>query len=131
MTNALKRVSATTLMAASVLGLTAAGAPVAMAGGQDGNNAVSYGNSSNQQIANTTSGGYMSPNMALVQGGVVNCFGLQKIPVNVPVGVIGAGIGVQDVLTDQVNQYCSPNAVQQTGDDPLAHVLQSVISENG
>ena len=119
-------------LAASVLGLMAAGAPQAMAGGNDdGNTAVQAGNSSKQSIANSSSDGFMSPNMGLIQGGVVNCFGFQKLPVNVPVGGVGAGIGVQDVLTDQVQQVCSPNAMQQTGDDPLAHVLSSVLSENG
>ncbi|WTW99670.1 rodlin [Streptomycetaceae bacterium NBC_01309] len=133
MANSFQRVSATAVMAASVFGLTAVGAPAAMAGGNDdGNTAVQAGNQSAQAIGNSSSHGFMSPNMAVVQGGVVNCFGLQKIPVNVPVGaLIGVGVGVQDVLTDQVQQVCSPNAMQQTGDDPLAHVLSSVLSENG
>ncbi|NUU22900.1 MAG: RdlA protein [Streptomycetaceae bacterium] len=123
----LKRVTATTAMAASVLGILAAGAPQAMAtGNTDG--VVQAENKSNQEIANSSSSGYMSPNMAVIQGGVINCFGLNKIPVQTPVGVLGAGVGVQDILTDQVQQVCSPQAVQQTGDDPLAHVLENVLA---
>jgi hypothetical protein len=126
----LKRVAASTAMAASVFGIMAAGAPQALATGNlDGNNTLQADNSSNQAIANSSSSGYMSPNMALVQGGVINCFGLNKVPVQVPVGaLIGVGVGVQDVLTDSANQVCSPQAVQQNGDDPLAHVLENVLA---
>lgn len=133
MSNVFKRATATTAMAASVFGIMAVSAPQAIAGNNDdGNTAVQAGNHSAQAIGNSSSHGYMSPNMALVQGGLVNCFGLNKIPVNVPVGgLIGVGVGVQDILTDQVQQVCSPQAMQQTGDDPLAHTLSSVLSENG
>ncbi|WTW99641.1 rodlin [Streptomycetaceae bacterium NBC_01309] len=133
MANTLKRVSASAAIATSVFGLTAVAAPQAVAGNNDdGNVALQAGNESKQSIANSSSSGYMSPNMAIIQGGVINCLGVNKIPLQGAIGGgIGAGIGIQDVLTDQVNQVCSPNAMQQTGDDPLAHLLSSVLSENG
>ncbi|HSA51212.1 MAG TPA: rodlin [Yinghuangia sp.] len=133
MSNVFKRATATTVMAASVFGVTAATAPQALAGSNDdGNTAVQAGNFSPQAIGNTTSSGVMSPNMALVQGGVLNCFDLQKVDVQVPIAaLIGVNVPIQDVLTDQTSQVCSPNAIQQTGDDPLANVLSSVLSENG
>ncbi|MEU8135408.1 rodlin [Streptodolium elevatio] len=132
MANLLQRVSASAAIATSVFGLTAVAAPQAVAGNNDdGNVALQAGNESAQAIANSSSNGYMSPNMAVIQGGVINCFGVNKIPLQGAVGVLGAGVGVQDILTDQVSQVCSPNAMQQTGDDPLAHVLSSVLSENG
>ncbi|WP_436771653.1 rodlin [Yinghuangia sp. YIM S09857] len=133
MANLLKRASATAAIATSLVGISAVAAPQALAGNNDdGNVALQAGNESKQSIANSSSSGYMSPNMALIQGGVINCFGMNKIPLQGVVGgAIGVGVGLQDILTDQVNQVCSPNAMQQTGDDPLAHVLSSVLSENG
>ncbi|UGQ13151.1 RdlA protein [Yinghuangia sp. ASG 101] len=133
MSNVLKRATATTVMAASAFGVMAATAPQALAvGNNDGNASVQAGNVTPQAVGNTTSNGYMSPNMALVQGGVLNCFDLQKVDAQVPLAaLIGVNVPVQDVLTDQTSQVCSPGAVQQNGDDPLANVLQNVLSANG
>lgn len=133
MSNVLKRATATTVMAASAFGVMAATAPQALAGSNDnGNTAVQAENVTPQAVGNTTSNGYMSPNMALVQGGVLNCFDLQKVDAQVPLAaLIGANIPIQDVLTDQTSQVCSPGAVQQNGDDPLANVLGNVLSNNG
>ena len=69
----LKKVCATAAVAASVIGVSGAAAAPAMAVG-DGNGSVATqnGNGSKQVYGNTTTGGYMSPNMALVNGSLNN-----------------------------------------------------------
>ncbi|GAA4965631.1 hypothetical protein GCM10023205_32500 [Yinghuangia aomiensis] len=132
MAHVLKKVAASSAVVAAAVGVVATAAPAAMAGGNDGQHTNFVGNSAKQNIGNTSSDGYFSPNFALVNGGVLDCFDVQKVTAQVPVGaLIGAGIGVQDILNDQTNQTCTNNSVQQNGDDPLSHVLSDILSDNG
>ncbi|WP_137993681.1 rodlin [Streptomyces vilmorinianum] len=125
----IKKVLATAAVAASVVGMSAA---TASAAGDDGNSSNVIGNTSKQSIGSNHTGGYMSPNFGLINGGVLHCFDIQKLQAQVPVGVIAVPVAVQDVLgNDMSNQTCTQNSTQQTGDDPLANVLSEVLSGNG
>ncbi|MFF7179533.1 rodlin [Streptomyces sp. NPDC008121] len=125
----IKKVLATAAVAASVVGVSAT---TAMAAGDEGNSANIIGNSSKQAIGSNSTGGYMSPNFGLVNGGVLHCFDIQKVQAQVPVGVIAIPVAVQDVIgNDMSNQTCTQNSVQQTGDDPLSNLLRNVLADNG
>ncbi|MEV4945027.1 rodlin [Streptomyces sp. NPDC053755] len=125
----IKKVLATAAVAASVVGVSAT---TAMAAGDEGNSANTIGNTSKQAIGSNSTGGYMSPNFGLVNGGVLHCFDIQKVQAQVPVGVIAIPVAVQDVIgNDMSNQTCTQNSVQQTGDDPLSNLLRNVLADNG
>jgi hypothetical protein len=132
----LKKVCATAAVAASVVGVSGAAAAPALALG-DGNGSVATqnGNGSKQVYGNTTTGGYMSPNMALVNGSLNKpCVAVPVTKTNVLNGLgLVAGVNVNDVLTSQNNQNCTENSTQVDGDDPLSHLLEEVpvISQNG
>lgn len=131
----LKKVLATAAVAASVVGVSgAAAAPALAAGDGNGNTSTQNGNGSKKIYGNTTTGGKMSPNMALVNGS------LNDVCAAVPIGKINAlngigliGVNVNDVLTSYNNQQCAENSTQIDGDDPLSHLLEEVpiLSQNG
>ncbi|MFI8961171.1 rodlin [Streptomyces sp. NPDC053493] len=125
----IKKVLATAAVAATVAGMSAT---TAMAAGNDGGSSNIIGNTSKQSIGSNSTGGYMSPNFGLINGGVLHCFDIQKIQAQVPVGVIAVPVAVQDVLGNPMsNQTCTQNSVQQKGDDALSHILGEVLSQNG
>ncbi|MFR9754939.1 rodlin [Streptomyces sp. TR06-5] len=132
----LKKVCATAAVAASVVGVSAAAAAPALAVG-DANGSVhtQNGNHADQVYGNTTTGGYMSPNMSLVNGSLNKpCIAVPVTKTNVLNGLgLIAGVNVDDVLTSQNNQNCTENSTQVDGDDPLSHLLEEVpvISQNG
>jgi hypothetical protein len=132
----IKKVLATAAVAASVVGASGAVAAPAMAVGDVNDNVTTQnGNGSNQVYGNTTTGGQMSPNMALVNGS------LNKPCIAVPFNKLQAqsivalvNVGVQDILTSANNQNCTENSTQVDGDDPLSHLLSDgipVLSQNG
>ena len=131
----LKKAFATAAVAASVVGASGAvAAPAVAAGDANGNIATQNGNRSDQVYGNTTTGGYMSPNMALVNGSLNKpCIAVPVTKTNVLDGVGGVGVNVNDVLTSQNNQNCTENSTQVDGDDPLSHLLEEVpvVSQNG
>ncbi len=133
----LKKVFATAAVAASVVGVSgAAAAPALAAGDGNGSVATQNGNHSDQIYGNTTTGGYMSPNMALVNGSLNKpCVAVPVTKTNVLNGIgLLAGVNVNDVLTSQNNQNCTENSTQVDGDDPLSHLLSDgvpVLSQNG
>ncbi|MFE4592647.1 rodlin [Streptomyces laurentii] len=125
----IKKVLATAAVAATVAGMSAT---TAMAAGNDGGTANIIGNTSTQSIGANTTGGYMSPNFGLVNGGVLNCFDIQKLQAQVPIGVIAIPVAAQDLLGNPVSgQTCTQNSVQQKGDDALSHILGEVLAQNG
>lgn len=126
----IKKVLATAAVAVSVAGMSAT---TAMAAGNDGGSANLIGNTSTQSIGATNTGGYMSPNMGLINGGVLNCFDVQKLEAQVPIGaIIAVPIAAQDLLGNPVQgQTCTQNSVEQKGDDALSHILDSILSRNG
>ncbi|GHH38070.1 rodlin [Streptomyces umbrinus] len=131
----MKKLMATAAIAASVAGLSAAGAPQALAIGNDDGVTTANGNGSVQKYGNQATHGKMSPQLSLVQGSLNKpCVGL---PVKLNAGgILGAvPITVQDinVLSSPQNQQCTENSTQAKGDEPLSHILSNipVLSGNG
>lgn len=131
----IKKTLATVAVAASVVGAAGMATPAMAVGGDDEGATSVNGNGSKQIYGNTTTGGYMSPNISLINGSLNKpCI---TIPPNVDVQnlvqVLAIPIGVQDVLTSKNSQTCTENSTQVDGDDPLSHVLSdlSLLSENG
>ncbi|GGT83602.1 MULTISPECIES: rodlin [Streptomyces] len=121
----IKKVLATAAVAASVVGMSAA---TASAAADDGNSTNVIGNKSKQAIGNTSTGGYMSPNFGLINGGVLHCFDVQDITAQIPVGV--AAIAVDDVLSPKQNQTCTQNSVQQQQNSVLSDLVD-LLADNG
>ncbi|MGX1669672.1 rodlin [Streptomyces sp. NPDC055400] len=122
----IKKVLITAAAAASVVGMSSTGA---MASGDDGNSATNANNLSKQEIGSSNS---HAPSFSLINGGVANCVDVQKVAAAVPVGVIAIPVGVNDVLNGgSANQTCTQNSVQQKGDDPLSHILDEILADNG
>ncbi|PRH80782.1 RdlA protein [Streptomyces solincola] len=121
----IKKVLATAGIAAAVLG---AAAPMASAVGNDGID-TQNGNFATQSYGNTVTGGYMSPQIGLIQGSLNKpCVGL---PAQIDVQNLAlANIGVQDILNDTQNQQCAENSTAVKGDSALSHILENVLSEN-
>ncbi|MDT0441735.1 rodlin [Streptomyces johnsoniae] len=129
----IKKSLATVAVAASVFGATGIAAAPAMAVGGDDEHGTANsanGNGSVQAYGNTTTGGYMSPQIGLINGSFNKfCIPIQQIDVQVPI----IGIAVQDLLNSEPSQNCSDYSTQVDGDDPLSHVLSDIpiLSENG
>ncbi|WP_105975073.1 rodlin [Streptomyces geranii] len=132
----LKKAMAAAAVAASVVGVSAATAPQALATADDGGTTSVSGNGSVSKFGNSLTKGDMSPQASLVQGSV------NKLCLGVPVkGNVGSVVGVlvpvavQDIpiLSAPQNQQCADNSTQAKGDEPLAHVLSDipVLSGNG
>ena len=131
----LKKAMATAAVAASVVGVSAAGAPQALAIGNDSGVTTANGNHAAQIYGNQATYGDMSPQMALIQGSLNKpCIGLPA-KLNAQ-NVLGAAqIGLQDVpiLSAPQNQQCTENSTQAKGDEPLSHILSDIpiLSDNG
>ncbi|MGW6404207.1 rodlin [Streptomyces sp. NPDC055134] len=124
----MKKVMAAAAVAASVVGVSAAAAPQALAVGDDTNTTSNSGSDAVQAYGNSATHGNMSPQMALIQGSLNKpCIGL---PAKANVGsLLGAvPISVQDipVLSAPQNQQCVENSTQTKGDEPLSHILEDV-----
>jgi hypothetical protein len=117
--------------AASVIGMSAAAAPQALAIGDDNGPAVLNGNGAESAFGNSATKGDMSPQLSLVEGTLNKpCLGVE----DVNVAVINL-VPIQDinVLADDLNQQCADNSTQAKRDGALSHVLEdlSVLSANG
>jgi hypothetical protein len=131
----IKKIFATAAVAASLAGVSAAVAPQAMAIGNSSGTTTANGNGTGQSYGNTSTGGYMSPSFALVQGS------LNKPCVALPAkanlgGLAGLSpVTLQDVnvLSSPQNQQCTENSTQAKGDEPLSHFLDNIpiLSGNG
>jgi hypothetical protein len=131
----LKKAMAAAAVAASVIGVSAAAAPQALAIGDDAGTTSASGNGAHEAFGNSVTKGDMSPQATLVQSS------LNKLCVGLPVkanvgGVLGAvPITLQDinVLSSPQNQQCVENSTQAKGDEPLSHILDdiSVLAGNG
>ncbi|GAA2676635.1 rodlin [Streptomyces lunalinharesii] len=131
----IKKVLATTAVAASLVGVSAAVAPQAMAVGDRHGTSTVNGNRSDAVFGNSTTHGRMSPQMEFVQGSLNKlCVGL---PLKGDVGSLFGGIpvSVQDVkvLSSPQNQQCVENSTQAKGDEALSHILSDIpaLSANG
>ncbi|UJB43219.1 rodlin [Streptomyces sp. A1-5] len=131
----IKKVLATTAVAASLVGVSATVAPQAMAGGKHRGAATVNGNRAVSAFGNSTTHGRMSPQLELVQGS------LNKPCIGLPLkGNFGSLFGiflvtVQDinVLSSPQNQQCTENSTQAKGDEALSHILDDIpiVSGNG
>ncbi|MFI1621144.1 rodlin [Streptomyces lydicus] len=130
----IKKVLATTAVAASVVGISATAAPQAMAvGNQHGTQTVN-GNGAKTAFGNSTTHGAMSPQLELIQGSLNKlCLALGKVDAQILAGA--APIALQDinVLSNPQNQQCTDNSSQTKGDEPLSHILSDIpiLSGNG
>ncbi|AVH58647.1 MULTISPECIES: rodlin [Streptomyces] len=132
----LKKAMAAAMVAASVVGVSAAAAPQALAIGNDDGVTTANGTGAEQSYGNGATHGDQSPQLSAVQGTLNKlCVGL---PAKANVGsVVGAVpvTAVQDVpvLSAPQNQQCTENSTQIKGDEPLSHILDNipVLSGNG
>ncbi|MFG3099469.1 rodlin RdlA [Streptomyces sp. NPDC048182] len=127
----LKKAMVAAAAAASVIGMSAAAAPQALAIGDDNGPAVANGNGASSSFGNSATKGDMSPQLSLVEGTLNKpCVGLE----DVNVAVVNL-VPVQDVnvLADDLNQQCDDNSTQAKRDGAVSHVLEdlSVLSANG
>ncbi|CAL9458264.1 MULTISPECIES: rodlin RdlA [Streptomyces] len=127
----LKKAMVAAAAAASVIGMSAAAAPQALAIGDDNGPAVANGNGATSAFGNSATDGDMSPQLSLVEGTLNKpCLGVE----DVNVAVINL-VPIQDinVLADDLNQQCADNSTQAKRDGALSHVLEdlSVLSANG
>ncbi|MFF9869256.1 rodlin [Streptomyces sp. NPDC013953] len=121
----IKKVLATAGVAAVVLG---ASAPMASAVGDRGVD-TQNGNFATQSYGNTYTGGYMSPQIGLIQGSFNKpCVG---VPLQADVQSLTATTGLQDILNDTQNQQCTENSTAVKGDSALSHILENFLSQNG
>ncbi|MEV5243511.1 rodlin [Streptomyces cinnamoneus] len=126
----LKKVLATTALAASAVGLVA-GPAVA----SDNERNTANGNDSTTSYGRTETGGQESPQISAVQGSLDKlCIGVGKINAQSLLGLL-LDVAVQDVpvLTSQQQQQCTDNSTINDGDDPLSHILSELelIAGNG
>ncbi|KOG29067.1 rodlin [Streptomyces resistomycificus] len=131
----LKKAMATAAIAASVVGVSAAAAPQALAIGDDNSTTSASGNGAREAFGNQGTKGDLSPQATLVQSSLNKlCVGLPaKANLQSLVGLLN--IGVQDIpiLSAPQNQQCAQNATQAKGDEPLSNILTdiSALSGNG
>ncbi|MBT2444175.1 RdlA protein [Streptomyces sp. ISL-36] len=116
----IKKVLATAAVAASVVGMSAA---TASASGEDANTANLIGNKSQQSIGSSHVDGH---NFGLVNGGILHCFDVQDVTVQVPI----VGVAVDDILSPKQNQTCTQNSVEQMQNNPLKDLI-AVLADNG
>jgi hypothetical protein len=110
--------------AASVVGMSVAAAPVALAIGNDVGPTVSNGAGATSAFGNSATDGNMSPQLSLVEGTLNKpCLGLDETNV----GVLQL-VDVQDVpvLSDQLDQQCSDTSSQAERDGALGHTLENL-----
>ncbi|MGA6221312.1 rodlin [Streptomyces umbrinus] len=131
----LKKAMAAAAVAASVVGISAAAAPQALAIGNDGGVTTANGNHAEQAFGNAKTGGDLSPQASLVQGSLNKlCVGLPaKVNLASLVGAVPITVQDVNVLSAPQNQQCAENSTQAKGDEPLSHILDNipVLSGNG
>ncbi|TSB17808.1 rodlin [Streptomyces benahoarensis] len=131
----IKKVLATTAVAASLVGISATAAPQAMAIGNDNGTSTVNGNGAKTAFGNSTTKGEMSPQLELIQGSLNKpCIGLPlKANVGSLFGFIPIAVQDVNVLSNPQNQQCTENSTQAKGDESLSHILDDipVLSGNG
>ncbi|WP_405840422.1 rodlin [Streptomyces platensis] len=123
----MKKMMAGAAVAASLVGITAASAPQAMAIGDDHGTSTVNGNGSKSIYGNSTTRGNLSTQLGLVQGSLNDlCLGLPKIN-------LAAFAQDINVLSSPQNQQCVENSSQAKGDEALSHIVDdiAVLSGNG
>ncbi|MEU6915976.1 rodlin [Streptomyces olindensis] len=129
----LKKAMVAAAAAASVIGMSVAAAPQALAVGDDSGPSVANGNGASSSFGNSATKGDMSPQLSLVDGTLNKpCVGVQDIDVGVAV-LIAAVVQDIPILSDHVQQQCADNSTNTKRDGALNHILEdlSVLSANG
>ena len=131
----LKKAMAVAAVAASLVGVSAAMAPQALAIDNDNGTTSFSGDGAGESFGNSTTAGDMSPQATLVQSSLNKlCVGLPA-KVNAQSILAAVNVGVQDIPVLSAPQYqeCAENATQAKGDEPVSHVLDDlkVLSTNG
>jgi hypothetical protein len=131
----MKKMMAGAAVAVSLVGLSAAAAPSAMAIGNDHGTTTVNGNGAESEFGNSATKGDQSPQLSLVQGSLNKpCIALPvKANVGSLIGVIPIAVQDVNVLSNPQNQQCADNSTQAKGDEPLSHILSDipVLSGNG
>ncbi|WP_426569468.1 rodlin [Streptomyces canus] len=124
----LKKAMAAAAAAVSVIGMSAAAAPQALAIGDDSGTTSASGNGASQRFGNSVTKGDMSPQLSLVQGSLNKpCVGLPaKVNAGSLVGLVPIAVQEVDVLSAPQNQQCVENSTQAKGDEPLSHILDDI-----
>src|SRR6478609_3392827 len=131
----MKKMMAGAAVAVSLLGLSAAAAPSAMAIGDDHGTTTVNGNGAEAEYGNSSTKGDQSPQLSLVQGSLNKpCIALPvKANVGSLIGLIPIAVQDVNVLSNPQNRQCADNSTQAKGDEPLSHILSDipVLSGNG
>ncbi|MFI8437538.1 rodlin [Streptomyces sp. NPDC079020] len=131
----IKKILASAAVAASVVGVSAAAAPSAMAIGNDGGTTSINGNGAMQSYGNSATHGDWSPQFALIQGSLNKpCIALPaKANVGSLIGLVPITVPDLNVLSSPQNQQCTENSTQAKGDEALSHILDNIpiLSGNG
>ncbi|PBC84078.1 hypothetical protein SAMN05428945_1302 [Streptomyces sp. 2224.1] len=127
----MKKMMAGAAVAASLIGMSAAAAPDAMAIGDQTGTSTVNGNGAASVYGNSTTRGNLSPQLGLVQGSLNDlCLALGKLNLQ---GV--SAIQAQDIniLSSPQNQQCVHNSTQAKGDEALSHIIDDIpiLSGNG
>ncbi|MEU5179957.1 rodlin [Streptomyces longwoodensis] len=127
----LKKAMVAAAAAVSVIGMSAAVAPQALAIGDDSGPSVANGNGASSSFGNSATKGDMSPQLSLVEGTLNKpCLALEDIQVPI-VNIVP--INDVPILSDDLDQQCSDNSTNAKRDGALSHILEdlSVLSANG
>ncbi|MFJ9624556.1 rodlin [Streptomyces sp. NPDC101181] len=131
----IKKIMASAAVAASVVGVSAAAAPSAMAIANDNGTTSVNGNGASQAYGNSATHGDWSPQFALIQGSLNKpCIALPaKANVGSLVGLVPVAVQDINVLSSPQNQQCTENSTQAKGDEALSHLLGDIpiLSGNG
>ncbi|MEV1068940.1 rodlin [Streptomyces sp. NPDC050263] len=126
----LKKAMAAAAVAASVVGMSVAVAPQALAIGDDAGTTSASGNGAHEAFGNSVTKGDLSPQATLVQSSVNKlCIGLPvKGDIQSLAGAINIGVQDISILSAPQNQQCVENSTQAKGDEPLSHIGQPLTS---
>ncbi|MFD0023999.1 rodlin [Streptomyces sp. NPDC058382] len=131
----MKKMMAGAAVAVSMVGLSAAVAPSAMAIGNDQGTTTVNGNGAESSYGNSVTRGDGSPQAQLIQGTLNDlCLGVPvKANVGSLVGLVPVAVQDVNVLSNPQNQQCADNSTQAKGDEPLSHLVDDipVLSGNG
>ncbi|MFF4606070.1 rodlin [Streptomyces sp. NPDC001339] len=130
----MKKMIAGAAVAASLVGISAAATPQAMAIGDAHGAKTVNGNGSKSIYGNSTTRGKMSTQLGLAQGSLNDlCAALIGEKLNVGSLVGGVPITVQDinVLANPQVQQCVSHSAQVKGDESLSHVLDGLFLGSG
>ncbi|SHL64194.1 rodlin [Streptomyces yunnanensis] len=131
----MKKMMAAATIAASLVGISAAAAPEALADGNRHGTSTVNGNGAKSVYGNSRTHGKLSTQLGLFQGSLNDlCIGLPaKGNFGSLVGFIPVTVQDINVLSSPQNQQCTENSTQAKGDEALSHLVDDIpiFSGNG